>query len=349
MIPEIGNVNVNNVVVPNVGVGVVGVREFNDVGVTGVRRVPYNRVSSVETTAVNDVDVQEIGEKEVGSIGIRDPQTIKVADNRIWVVNPPHVQQMDPPVVVQVGTPIVNIAGCVEVHKENAKTRNRNKQLVDNDPKGNVVLCDSGAPNFIPPDYQSNRLTWETFYGDPPTVDEGIKTEPPPPPETPDSPPPPSTPTDTKEDPPCPGPMAPRIGDVAQNQKEKVSGFELQRDPRNPDGAKICVTLYEDIGAVEAFLPAPQLITTTAVIATVATGSALLAKPLADLLLKVVKPVVKKAIGAIQKKLGKTPYVPTQSELRTNRYREKKGLLGINFAKQHQQREKQKQESQKKK
>ena len=68
--------------------------------------------------------------------------------------------------------------------------------------------------------------------------------------------------------------MAPRIGDVAQNMKEKVSGFELQRDPRNPDGEKICVTLYEDIGAVEAFLPTPQVVTTTAVIATVATGSA---------------------------------------------------------------------------
>ena len=131
--------------------------------------------------------------------------------------------------------------------------------------------------------------------------------------------------------------------------KEKVSGFELQRDPRNPDGAKICVTLYEDIGTVEAFLPAPQLVTTTAVIATVATGSALLAKPLADLLLKVVKPVVKKAIGAIQKKLGKTPYSPTQAELRANKYREKKGLLPINFAKQHSQSEKKKKEESQKK
>ena len=242
------------------------------------------------------------------------------------------------------GTPIVNIAGCVEMHKENTKG-NRNKQLVDNDPKGNVVLCDSGAPNFIPPDYQADRLTWETFYGEPPEAD-GVKTEPPPPPKTPDTPePPPASGGETAEDPPCPGPMAPRIGDVAQNQKEKVSGFELQRDPRNPDGEKICVTLYEDIGAVEAFLPAPQLITTTAVIATVATGSALLAKPLADLLLKVVKPVVKKAIGTIQKKLGKTPYRPTQSELRTNKYREKKGMLGINFAKQHAQREKEKKKS----
>ena len=131
--------------------------------------------------------------------------------------------------------------------------------------------------------------------------------------------------------------------------KEKVSGFELQRDPRNPDGEKICVTLYEDIGAVEAFLPTPQVVTTTAVIATVATGSALLAKPLADLLLKVVKPVVKKAIGTIQKKLGKTPYVPTQSELRTNEYRKKKGLLGINFAKEHAKKLKAEKERKKKK
>ena len=321
MIPEIGNVNVNNVGVPHVGVGVVGVN--------GVGNIPNNNVSKVQ------------------SIGVRSPKTITVADSRIWVVNPPNVQQMDPPVVVQVGTPIVNIAGCVEVHKENARTRNRNKQLVDNDPKGNVVLCDSGAPNFIPPDYQANRLTWRTFYGEQPKA-EGVKTEPPPPPETPDTPePPPAGGADAKEDPPCPGPMAPRIGDIAQNQKEKVSGFELQRDPRNPDGEKICVTLYENIGAVEAYLPAPQIVTTTAVIATVATGSALLAKPLADLLLKVVKPVVKKAIGAIQKKLGKTPYSPTQAELRTNRYREKKGMLGINFAKQHSKREKARKESQK--
>ena len=322
MIPYIGDVNVN----------------VNGIPVVGVGAVP--NVSDVNVVGVSDINVQEIIENDVQPIGVRGVQTIRVADNRIWVVNPPNATQLEPPVVVQVGTPIVNIAGCVEVHKENARTRNRNKQLVDNDPKGNTVLCDSGAPNFIPPNYDSGRLKWETIYKDAPNVDDGVKTKRPPPPETPESPEPPSTPSDTKEDPPCPGPTAPRIGDVAQNQKEKVSGFELQRDPRNPDGVKICVTLYEDIGVVEAFLPAPQLVTTTAVIAAVATGSALLAKPLADLLLKVVKPVIKKAIGAIQKKLGKTPYSPTQAELRTNQYREKKGMVAINFAKQHSKKEK---------
>ncbi len=306
--------------------------------------IPEIRINNIGVGNVGIGDIPQVGVNDVQPIGVRSPQTIRVADSRIWVVNPPNVQQLEPPVVVTVGTPVVNMAGCVEMHKENVKG-NRNKQLVDNDPKGNVVLCDSGAPSFRAIDYESNQLKWETFYGDPPEA-EGVKTEPPPPPKTPDTPePPPAGGTDTAEDPPCPGPMAPRIGDVAQNMKEKVSGFELQRDPRNPDGEKICVTLYEDIGAVEAFLPTPQVVTTTAVIATVATGSALLAKPLADLLLKVVKPVVKKAIGTIQKKLGKTPYQPTQAELRANKYREKKGMLPINFAKQHAQREKEKKKS----
>ena len=310
--------------------------------------IPEIRINNIGVGNVGIGDIPQVGVNDVQPIGVRSPQTIRVADSRIWVINPPDATLLEPPVVVQVGTPVVNIAGCVEMHKENAKG-NRNKQLVDNDPKGNVVLCDSGAPSFRAIDYQQNRLKWETFYGDPPEVDSGVDVGDPPTPPTPQTPEPPKTPTETAEDPPCPGPMAPRIGDVAQNMKEKVSGFELQRDPMNPDGVKICVTLYEDIGTVEAFLPTPQVATTTAVIATVATGSALLAKPLADLLLRVVKPAVKKAIGAIQKKLGKTPYRPTQAELRTNKYREKKGMLGINFAKQHQKIEKAKKESQKKK
>ena len=149
--------------------------------------IPEIRINNIGVGNVGIGDVPQVGVNDVQRIGVRSPQTIRVADNRIWVVNPPNATQLDPPVVVQVGTPIVNIAGCVEVHKENARTRNRNKQLVDNDPKGNTVLCDSGAPNFIPPNYESNRLKWETFYGEQPKA-EGVKTEPPPPPQTPDTP-----------------------------------------------------------------------------------------------------------------------------------------------------------------
>ena len=274
MIPDIGNVTVNNAEIPLVGIGNINV----------------GNVSNISTQ----------------SIKVSDTRIANNNDARVWTVTPPNVTHLGPPVVVNVGAPIVNMPGCVETHKENARSRNRNKQLVDNDPKGNTVLCDSGMPNFIPPNYQADKLKWETFYKDAPNVDKGVDTgDPPAPPETPASPEPPKTSGETAEDPPCPGPMAPRIGDVAQNMKEKVSGFELQRDPRNPDGEKICVTLYEDIGAVEAFLPTPQVVTTTATIAAVATGSALLAKPLADLLLKVVKPVIKKAMGFVKEKILK--------------------------------------------
>ena len=48
------------------------------------------------------------------------------------------------------------------------------------------------------------------------------------------------------------------------------------------------------------------MVTTTASIAVVATTSALLAKPLADLLLKVVKPTVKKVIKKIAAIRGKS-------------------------------------------
>jgi len=274
MIPDIGNVTVNNAEIPLVGIGNINV----------------GNVSNISTQ----------------SIKISDTRIANNNDARVWTVRTPDITNLDLPVVVNIGQPIVNMPGCVQMHKENARNESRNKMLVDDDPQGNIVLCDSGMPNFIPPNYQPDKLKWETFYKDAPEVDGGIDTgDPPVPPEAPGSPEPPKTPGETAEDLPCPGPMAPRIGDVAQNMKEKVSGFELQRDPRNPDGEKICVTLYEDIGTVEAFLPTPQVITTTATIAAVATGSALLAKPLADLLLKVVKPVIKKAMSFVKEKILK--------------------------------------------
>ena len=295
-IPTIQNNNIqnSNPNIPYINIGVNGVRYISDIG---------NDDPSIP-------EVREIGTRRIGVNGV--PSAV-----------PP-----DPPVVVNIGKPIVDMPGCVQVHKENVKQESRNKQLVNDDPKGNTVLCDSGAPSFYPVNYDPRRLKLETIYGDAPEITGGVDTgDPPVPPEAPGTPEPPKTPSDTKEDPPCPGPLAPRIGDVAQSQKEKVSGFELQRDPKNPDGVKICVTLYEDINFVEAYLPSPQVATTTAVIASVAGASALLAKPLADLLLRVFRPVIKKVLTKVNAVLGKTPYRPTQAELRTNEYRKKKDLI----------------------
>ena len=263
---------------------------------------------------------------------------VQVADNRIWVVNPPQAIPVDVPVTVLAGTPVVNMPGCVKVHKENAKNpANRNKMLVNDDPKQNVVLCDAGMPYYQPPDYDYRELSWQTVYMNQDQEPEGIDTEAPDAP-VPDTPNPP--PTEAPEgDPECPGPLDLRVGAVGPNEKEKVVGHELQPDPNNLN-KKICVALYEDIGVVEQYLPSAQVVVTTATIASVAASSALLAKPLADLLLKVVKPAVKKVIGKVNAILGKTPYRLTEAEKKTNQYRLKKGLLEIPFAKNHQKREK---------
>ena len=96
-------------------------------------------------------------------------------------------------------------------------------------------------------------------------------------------------------------------------------------DPNNK-GKQICVILYEDIGIAEQYLPSAQVAATTATIATVAGASALLAKPLADLLLRVFRPAIKQALTKANAILGRNPYRPTQSEIRADEYRKKKGL-----------------------
>jgi len=71
-----------------------------------------------------------------------------------------------------------------------------------------------------------------------------------------------------------------------------------------------------EIPWTEKYLPAPELVTTTASIAVIATTSALLAKPLADLLLKLVKPTVKKVVKKISKIRGKKEVVLSLRERR---------------------------------
>jgi hypothetical protein len=197
--------------------------------------------------------------------------------------------------------------------------------LVDDDPKGNTVLCDAGAPYYEPADYDYRGLTWQTVYNESDETPEGIDTGDSPSPDIPDAPSPPNTPGETAGNVECPPPNARRIGDRNQKGDEQVKEYKL-----TPDG-KICETIWEPVPIVDQYLPSIGVVTTTATIATVATASALFAKPLADLILKAVKPVIKKVIGKIQKMMGKTPYRPTQSEVQTNQYREKKGLPLLKF------------------
>jgi hypothetical protein len=234
---------------------------------------------------IRDIDIREV---EVRDINVPS-----------WMTNQPRIPSA-PPVTVQVGVPVIDIPGCVEAHIDNKK--GTNDKLVEDDSDGARVFCDGNMPSFNPIDYNPEELKYEQPPPKPPVVR---------PPETPAAP---EVPKDAvpkveeEEEPPCPPPNALRIGDVAQNQKERVSGYELQNG--------ICVTLYEDIPLTAQYLPAPQVAATTAVIAVTATSSALLAKPLADLLLKVFKPVIKKVITKVSKLRGKKVKIDSLKERR---------------------------------
>ena len=271
------------------------------------------------------MSIPKIKVNNINTYSIPDVQNVYIPR---WMTTQPNVDYLIPPVVINIGNPIVNMPGCVKMHKDDKRHENNipiDKNMVENDPKGAMTLCPDGSyPTYDAMNYEPEQLqmTYET---------EAPPVAPPPEPEV-NTPETPSIPKTDDEEVPCPGPNAPRIGDVAQNQKEKVSGYELQKDPANPT-KEICVVLYEDIGVVEQYLPSANVATTTAAIATVAGASALLAKPLADLLLRVFRPAIKAGLTKVNKILGKTPYRPTLSEIRTNEYRVKKGLVGINFAK----------------
>ena len=232
---------------------------------------------------------------------IRDIRNVEVRDINVpsWMTAPPRIPSA-PPVTVQVGVPVIDIPGCVEAHLDNKK--GTNDKLTEDDPDGARVFCDGNMPSFNPINYNPEELKYEQPPPKPPAVR---------PPETPA---PPEVPKDAvpkveeQEEPPCPPPNALRIGDVAQNQKERVSGYELQNG--------ICVTLYEDIPLTAQYLPTPQVATTTAAIAVTAASSAILAKPLADLLLKVFKPVIKKVITKVSKLRGKKVKIESLKERR---------------------------------
>ena len=89
------------------------------------------------------------------------------------------------------------------------------------------------------------------------------------------------------------------------------------------------MVLYEDTTAVEKFLPSTNQVSVTATIAVVATASAA-ATPL---LLRVIKPIIKKTVDTVKKKFGKTPYRPSREEIKSNQYRQSKGLNPLNFEK----------------
>ncbi len=226
-----------------------------------------------------------------------------------WMSRQPNVDHLVPPVVLNIGNPIVNIPGCVKMHKDNQYHNNGlpiDRNLVENDPDQATILCDAEVPSYDAMNYEPEQLIITREAEVPPV-------EPPP---TPPEFEPDAIPDTKQEEVPCPGPGQLRVGDLTQSGDERVVGHQLSED------GKICETLYEPTTAVEKFLPSTNQATTTVAIAVLATAGAA-ATPL---LIRIIKPVIKKLWTTIQKKLGKDVKRPSMSEVKTNKYREKKGL-----------------------
>ena len=222
------------------------------------------------------------------------------------IPDPPKWMTSDPPVALpiyalvttQVGIPIVNIPGCVTAHKDSSQNTN----LRNEDDKGTMTLCDAGTPSFSPIDYDANKLDITTEAPPPPPIKPPEKPEPPAPPQTPKVPkteaPMPECPTRAQQ-------LKDPVGKIVEGNK-KIVAYEMV--------GKECLPVFEELSIPDQIvqnIPSAGMVTTTASIAVVATSSALLAKPLADLLLKVVKPVVKKVMKKIAVLRGKK--IPPQS------------------------------------
>ena len=246
---------------------------------------------------------------DLGSVQI---QNVTVPN---YHVHQPNVNHLTPPVVVNIGNPIIDMPGCVKAHQDNQYHKSGlpvDRNLVEDDPDQAMTVCDATIPSYDAMNYEPENLTFIQEAPVPPVA---------PPPDTPQPDvTPPEIPKEEEEIE-CPAPNQPRVGDLTQDGSEKVVGHELQ--------GTTCVVLYEPTTAVEKYLPSTNQVSVTAAIAVVATASAA-ATPL---LLRVIKPIIKKATDSIKKKLGKKPYIPSRNEIQANRYRQSKGLYPLNFEK----------------
>ena len=232
---------------------------------------------------------------EIREIQIRNLDIPSVPD---WLMQYPQSIPPVVPVTQNIGTPIVDMPGCVEAHPDGGP------QLAQDDPRGARTYCDGSVPSFNPINFEPNQTL--------PTQKPKVDTRQPDTPPVPELPIPKTPPSGVVVQCPTPAQAAKEpVGEYLEGFRKKVTGYQLIGNQ--------CVQQTEKVPLPEqviAGLPSPGTVMTTGGIAVVATASALAAKPLADILLKVIKPTVKKVMKKIAKLRGKTLPVLSVSERR---------------------------------
>ncbi len=190
-----------------------------------------------------------------------------------YVINAPQINIPTVPVTVPLGFPIIQMP-CVETRRFSYE----NSALINNDPAGNVVLCEGNVPSYTPMQFTPNEFIYVESDLSQDKEQEAVK------PITPE------IPTDKKEEEiffvECPGPKDQRVGDFRNEKRlERVKGHELRNDGRE------CITLYEPVTFVEQYLPSGATASFTAATALVAAST--------PLLLNIIKPAVKNIVKKI--------------------------------------------------
>ena len=197
-----------------------------------------------------------------------------------------------PPVVIDIGVPVVDIPGCVEAHEAN----NKSNTVGQDDKEGLVTYCDSGIPSYNPISFEPEQM----IITEPAPVP---KTKTPDPPETPEVKAPKTEAPAATAKVECPTKVQQAqepVGSFVEGFRKKVVGYELIDNT--------CVQITEKVPLpkqIVAGLPSGGQVVQVGGVAVIATTSALLAKPLADLLLKAVKPTVKKVLKKVAALRGK--------------------------------------------
>ena len=233
---------------------------------------------------------------EIREIQIRNLDIPPVPD---WLMQYPQAIPPVVPVTQNIGIPIVDMPGCVESHPDAGKS----KQLAIDDENGTMTYCDGTVPSYNPINFEPEQI----IPTKPASAD--TKQEKPKPPgqvELPSA----AAPATAKIDCPTPAQQAKEpVGAYIEGFRQKVTGYQLIGNQ--------CIQIAEKVPLPEqivAGLPSAGTVMTTGGIAVIATGSALMAKPLADVLLKVVKPTVKKVMKKIAKIRGKSVPVLSVAE-----------------------------------
>ncbi len=238
---------------------------------------------------IEDIDIDDVN---IGDIRIPD-----------WVTSPPSVFPPSvPPVTTQIGVPVIDMPGCVEAHEQNSN-REKSGILSEDDPNGVKIFCDAGMPSFNAMDYNKDKLKFQREQQVPPV-------NPSDPPESNTETKPPNKIEKAQTCPTREQELKNPVGKILEGNK-KITGYEVV--------GKECLMVTQQLDVVDQIVgnvPNAGAVTATASIAIVATTSALLAKPLADLLLKVVKPTVKKVMKKIAALRGKKTQVESLKERR---------------------------------